>query len=422
MKIPVSCNKYNLEKLPVSSYWSNEGEKEIKMHKIHAYAAKFPSFVVSKSIEYASKKGLKPEIIGDIFCGCGTTALEAKRNNINFWGCDINPVATLIARVKSEQYDQSALLEYYNIIITSYETSSIVTEDSVLNNERLNYWFDVATINNLYKLLTIVKTNIPERKYRDFFFCAFSNILKSTSRWLTKSIKPQIDPNKTPQDVKAAFEKQVLFMFKATKQASLLFKSNSETTITTQNFLTIPVKEPILDVLVTSPPYVTSYEYADLHQLSSLWLGYTTDYRSLRNGTIGSLYHNHEVEENFHLLNDYAQATYTELAKFDKSKAKSVAKYFLDMNRIVQKSYNLLKENALSFIVIGNTQYKSIKINNAKYIIDCMKQAGFEDIQVQKRKIGSKNLTPYRDAKGKFTKATSDLNIYSHEYVIIGKK
>ena len=27
-----------------------------------------------------------------------------------------------------------------------------------------------------------------------------------------------------------------------------------------------------VDLIVTSPPYVTSYEYADLHQLSSLWL------------------------------------------------------------------------------------------------------------------------------------------------------
>lgn len=32
----------------------------------------------------------------------------------------------------------------------------------------------------------------------------------------------------------------------------------------------IPVKEGSVSLIVTSPPYVTSYEYADLHQLTAL--------------------------------------------------------------------------------------------------------------------------------------------------------
>ena len=43
-------------------------------------------------------------------------------------------------------------------------------------------------------------------------------------------------------------------------------------------------------MIITSPPYVTSYEYADLHQLSSLWLGYADDFKELRKDTIGSIY------------------------------------------------------------------------------------------------------------------------------------
>ena len=35
---------------------------------------------------------------------------------------------------------------------------------------------------------------------------------------------------------------------------------------------TIPVRDNSVSLIVTSAPYVTSYEYADLHQLTALWL------------------------------------------------------------------------------------------------------------------------------------------------------
>ena len=36
--------------------------------------------------------------------GAVTTAVEAKRKGKDFWGCDINPLATLIAQVKTHCY------------------------------------------------------------------------------------------------------------------------------------------------------------------------------------------------------------------------------------------------------------------------------------------------------------------------------
>ncbi len=56
-----------------------------------------------KVIDYIEKEKQTPiKTIGDIFCGCGTTALEARLNKKQFWGCDINPVATLISKAKRD--------------------------------------------------------------------------------------------------------------------------------------------------------------------------------------------------------------------------------------------------------------------------------------------------------------------------------
>ena len=65
--------------------------------------------LILKAIEYVTKKGASINTIADTFCGCGTTAYEASRNGIDYWGCDINPVATLIAYVKSKRYSINKL-------------------------------------------------------------------------------------------------------------------------------------------------------------------------------------------------------------------------------------------------------------------------------------------------------------------------
>jgi len=80
-----------------SGPWDFGGEREPLMHRIHAYPAKFPAFITPKAVAYAQARGVTVNRIADIFCGGGTTALESKRLGTPFWGCDINPVATLIA-------------------------------------------------------------------------------------------------------------------------------------------------------------------------------------------------------------------------------------------------------------------------------------------------------------------------------------
>ena len=177
-----------------------------------------------------------------------------------------------------------------------YKTSGVDKSNRVYSNERIRYWFDEVHIDDLLKLRSAIYQVTNVGLYRNFFLCAFSNILKSCSRWLTKSIKPQIDPKKQPKDVLSSYIHQVNMMRKANMEN--INEEYGEADIIRTNILDIKIDKPFTDLIVTSPPYVTSYEYADLHQLSTLWLEYTDDFRSLREGTIGSLYHSQEFNEN----------------------------------------------------------------------------------------------------------------------------
>ena len=60
---------------------------------------------------------------------------------------------------------------------------------------------------DLYRLKVSIEREVSEGEYREAFLCLFSSILKTTSRWLTKSIKPQVDPNKEEKNIWDVFER-----------------------------------------------------------------------------------------------------------------------------------------------------------------------------------------------------------------------
>jgi hypothetical protein len=411
----------DFSEVPMDSFWNTGEEKEKKMHRIHAYPAKFPAFITTKAIGYAEKRGIKIKKIADVFCGCGTSAYESTRNSKDFWGCDINPVATLIARTKSHKYDNERIEKYYDMIKSGFCSSRFSEKDFSKVNERLLYWYKEDQIVDLYKMKNAIKNCVgTKRYYKDFFLCAFSNILKPTSKWLTKSIKPQIDPYKNPKNVLTAYEEQIKFMLAANAESDLVNKAKVE--IINKNFLEYPIVQDSVDLLVTSPPYVTSYEYGDLHQLSTLWLNYANDYKKFRNGTIGSVFHSINFEETVNNLYNHSKNCVQKLWEVDKSKAKSVAKYFYDMQLCLTKCYDLVRNGGLALFVIGNTEYRNIKIKNAEHLAETMIKAGFYDIEVQRRKISRKTLTPYRDKRGRFSTDADNKKIYNEEFIIIGKK
>ena len=178
-------------------------------------------------------------------------------------------------------------------------------------------------------------------------------------------------------------------------------------------------------MIITSPPYVTSYEYADLHQLSSLWLDFTEDYTSLRKGTMGSAYNSETFNYDMLELNETARSIIDELKaneKIAKAKIKAIARYYIDMQKPVDQCYKMLNPNGMVLFVIGDTEYKGTQIHNSKQLVESLIRSGFNEVSISKRKITNKILTPYRDENGKFTNNKNDREIYHEEFVIIGRK
>lgn len=403
--------------------WDFGDEREHPIHRIHSYPARFPAFITTNALRYAEERGTNVNIVADVFCGCGTTAVEARRHRKQFWGCDINPVATLIAHVKTHFYSDTVLKRYFESIKTEFYRTRPTSEDYDRISDRIRYWFHEGTIDDLIRLDQAIRRTTPAgSRHRKFFFCGFSNVLKPTSRWLTKSIKAQLDPNKPSHDVFEEFDKQFTLMRKANSRNQMP-NGAPMARIVTQNFLESPAPEYRADLIVTSPPYVTSYDYAEIHQLSTIWLRYASDYRALRNGMVGNRYGVRPPEpSSIDALGPNVSDIYRALLLKDRRKAYSTAAYFIDMDRAVQKCQHLLNADGIAVFVIGNTQYRGIKIDNVRHLEVCLERAGFSDIEAVRRKISQKTMTPYRDDYGRFTRDSSQRRVYNEEFVVIGRK
>jgi len=401
-------------------------------HGYHRYPAKFIPQIVNKLILNYTSTG---DTVFDPFGGCGTTLVEAKTLGRKSIGFDINPVAKLITETKITPLNPN-LLEKYFIKFSINLENSIKHDSTLIHSERINYWFEPPVIRELDNIYLTIN-EIKNYRVRRFYLCAFSHILKNCSRWLMKSIKPQIDPNKIHPNVESTFRRHINQMMSKNKEFYELLKSKGNLNTSAKMKLSdstkrFPLQDNSVDLIVTSPPYVTSYEYADLHQLILLWLGddpqryprwykYTQEYQAFREKFIGTKVADNKDSK---FLSFIAHKIVSQLPN-NRKYAKSVARYFSDMQKALSEMYRVLKHGKKICVIIGNTTLAGTYIRNAEVAAEQMENQGFILKDVIKREVSNKMITPWRDkVNGRFTnlKSSQKMRVYEHEYILIAEK
>ena len=176
------------------------------------------------------------------------------------------------------------------------------------------------------------------------------------------------------------------------------------------------------NAIITSPPYVTSYEYADIHQLTGYWLDYISDITLFRKDFIGTFYSNNKNTESTVPI---AKNIIDELIPISKKRAGEVANYFNDMYAVIKEMKRILKPDGVICLVIGNTTMKEVKIRSAEVFAQMLSLQGLKIENVIKRKIPFKLIPTIRDKKtGKFTTLDSENKklVYPEEFIIIARK
>ena len=126
-------------------------------HCYHAYPAMMIPQIARTLIEEYSPNG-KCELLFDPYCGSGTSLVEASLKGINSIGTDLNPLARLMARVKTTKYDVEKIKSLFSEIQSNL---IFYSEEQVLNRnfDRISnytYWYSEESLLKLSYLSQLI--------------------------------------------------------------------------------------------------------------------------------------------------------------------------------------------------------------------------------------------------------------------------
>ena len=394
-------------------------------HGYHRYPAKYIPQLAQKMILAYSRPN---DLVIDPFGGCGTTAVEAKINGRRGLAIDINPVAVMISNSKINAIEPSLLNRAIARFWQKHGTLSEQDKHNIMgrapNEERINYWFRPSEKEALAQILFVINSE-KNKASKQFLVCAFSNILKNCSMWHMKSNKPLYHTDKIPSAPVAQFCRQLKTMVRMNGEYWRLLQDRQnggiDCTVRQGSAVDIPVADDDAHLVVTSPPYVTSYEYADLHQLTALWMGWMSNLPQFRRDFIGSSYTQRTCGG---MNSQIASDIVSQLGDKNAAMGSKAAVYFSDMSQVFADIYRVLRAQGHACIVIGDTELRGVKIQNTRVFIDQMENLGFTIRDVFCRQVSSKCIPSTRDNKtGKFTSVKkSDKIAYPTEYIIVAQK
>ena len=281
---------WNFDKAPV-----NRG-----VHAVHPYPAKFIAQIAQKLIELFPPGD--SSVVLDPFCGSGTTQVEAIKMGFDTWGIDLNPVACLLARVKTTPLPT----EFTGIMerVTTKARNQLLTgRVCIAPIPRLDHWFE----KDVQKALAALVENIEAEEHlqiREALQIALSSIIVRVSNQESDTRYAAIKKDVSSKKVFDCFEQSASNVYEALSSLSdTLFNDLGQATIINRDILSIdPGEIPVeVGLVVTSPPYPNAYEYWLYHKYRMYWLG--MDPVAVREKEIGARPHyfkkNHQDEKDF---------------------------------------------------------------------------------------------------------------------------
>lgn len=346
-------------------------------HRIHPYPAKFIPQIPNALIQELSSVG---DTVGDIFCGSGTTLVEALTLKRHAVGIDANPLACLIASSKTTVLTKADIdmLEalaaksraFGESILSSNEEGDLFPTERFVssawrpNYEKLTFWFDAHVIEELAEALQWCRA-LSSEAARDLALTSLSSIIVAVSRQDSDTRYVRREKNIPQGETMRRFGRTLAQATLAAIEFTDVAEPRFQRHIIEANLLDAPHIPP-LDLVVCSPPYPNAYSYHLYHQTRMIWLGMNQP--KFKREEIGS----HRKYSNPGKNGATAETFRNEFAS------------------IFQWLSRYLKRNGHACFVVGNSTLKGQTYDNADILSEASQVAGFREVTRITRTMQSK--------------------------------
>jgi DNA modification methylase len=353
------------------------------IHSFHRYFGKLIPAIPAFAIENYSSEG---DYVLDPFSGSGTTVVEAHERNRIGVGVDLNPLASLVAKVKTTYISETSLNKTFAKIMDFYESDKRkekLIDPYVVN---MDHWYRPEVKQDL---LYLQKAIISESKgkEKDFFIAVFSAFMRGVSNADPMHVFPgyskrmrRLDEEGRKIDVKASYVRAVK---KRILQVSKLRKDSPSPLLFTNSFTSEKLNiDKKINLVVTNPPYISSIRYLETMKLEMGWLGFFDSqkgYLDLDKSVIGTeRFYKAEIEEiglvGYKKIDDQIQALRNDNPKM----AKTVYEYFKQMEMVIKRVSTLVVPGGHFVIKISDSKVRTELIATHAHFIDICAKNGFK--------------------------------------------
>jgi len=310
-------------------------------HSYHPYSAKFipqiPNYLISNF-------SMKNDLILDNFMGSGTTLVESKILGRHAIGVDINPLACLIAKVKTTNIQSAELKEIEKISMSiredvlnihgtktlNFEDKRMIIDESFIKSLHPNIpkWFHGNVIRDLFVIKSRIDS-VENNDAKDFLLVAFSSILRSVSNATSGFGNLMINKHAAPKNrIYEKFAIAVKDMINSLHSFNEMTTSKTITKTVDHDTRSLEfINDETIDFICTHPPYMAAVPYAEYHKLSLWWLGFSQ--YELEKGLIGGR----------------------------RSRSDTPNRFFQDMFIVLAEMKRVLIKKKYCSIIIGNPVY-----------------------------------------------------------------
>lgn len=330
-----------------------------KIDRIHPYPAKYP---IDLAIEYILKYTKAGDVVYDPFVGSGTTLLASSILKRRGFGTDINHIAILISQFKLLSLNSEEVKNLEDFI-TDFEAlyKQEVLKIKPFYYKSIEHWFCKDSI----MVLSLIKSKIEKLNNKEQLFSktVLSTIINSVSNQESDTRYAAISkPQLTVEYVANTFIKRfktILKLFIEFNKTNRLNDKNSAILLDAKKCDSI-ISANSVDLILTSPPYVNTYDYYLYHKHRMYWLDFDVQYSM--NAEIGS------------------RREFSSLKKPE-------SKFNNDLLEIFQKCDHVLKNNGKVVVVIGDGKVAGKMYDAKENMIELAFKIGWELIDYSYTKL-----------------------------------
>lgn len=388
-------------------------------HMYHGYPATMIPSLPKLFIEAVSKFK-KVSSIYDPFMGSGTTLVESRLHGIDSVGVDLNPLATLMGRVKTKIINKELLNDKCNILFNGIEGEKRLFNEGKIeidfnNFNNINYWFKDYVIIDL-QIIKDQILKIDDKDIKEFMLLAFS----STCRFVSNTRNSEFKMYRMSPEKLDKWNPDVFLKFKEIVTKNVFYNNNSENMsgyvdVILGSSANVPqIPDNSFDMLITSPPYgdsKTTVAYGQFSRTGLQWLDldemHSNSVTKLDSKLLGGKITNKElIKTRSEKLNIHLE----KIANIDIKRALEVSQFYQDLYETLKEINRVMKPGSYQFWVTANRTVKGVNLSTDEIISEMYSTLGVYKLTDFKRNIPNKRMPSKNSPTNKKGKSIKTMN------------